>query len=112
MSSSSELSLREPRSSDRTSGGALGRELAWVARILLADGVESSAAATGIPLHLALRIACAMCFVGHGAWGVITKAGWLPFYGVFGIPSAIAEAPLFLHDMGAIEIAAGLAAFA
>lgn len=38
----------------------------------------------------ALRWACALCFIGHGAWGVITKAGWLPFFAVFGIPEPIA----------------------
>ena len=31
-------------------------------------------------LHLSLRIACAMCFIGHGSWGVITKAEWLIFF--------------------------------
>ena len=27
----------------------------------------------------------ALCFIGHGVWGVITKAAWLPFFVPFGI---------------------------
>jgi hypothetical protein len=31
-------------------------------------------------LFLVLRIAAAICFIGHGAFGIITKAGWLPYF--------------------------------
>ena len=31
-------------------------------------------------LHWVLRISVALCFIGHGTWGIITKAGWLPFF--------------------------------
>ena len=41
-------------------------------------------------LHWTLRITVALCFIGHGAWGLITKSGWLPFYGSQGIEPAIA----------------------
>lgn len=37
-------------------------------------------------LHWILRVTAALCFIGHGAWGVITKAGWLPFFASMGIP--------------------------
>jgi hypothetical protein len=37
------------------------------------------------PLHWMLRIACAAEFVGHGAFGVMTKAAWVPYFGVVGI---------------------------
>jgi hypothetical protein len=37
-------------------------------------------------LHWLLRLACVFEFVGHGAFGVITKAAWVPYYGVAGIP--------------------------
>jgi hypothetical protein len=37
-------------------------------------------------LHWLLRLACVFEFVGHGAFGVITKAAWVPYYGVVGIP--------------------------
>lgn len=30
----------------------------------------------------------ALCFIGHGAFGIITKAGWVPYFGVVGIPEA------------------------
>ncbi|MCF3649822.1 hypothetical protein [Synoicihabitans lomoniglobus] len=45
-----------------------------------------------LPTTLAwvLRIATAGCFIGHGAFGVITKAGWLPYFGVAAIPEPIA----------------------
>jgi uncharacterized membrane protein YphA (DoxX/SURF4 family) len=49
-----------------------------------------------------------MCFIGHGAWGVLTKAGWLPFYEVFGIPSAFAWQTMPI--VGTIDIAFGLSA--
>jgi hypothetical protein len=37
-------------------------------------------------LHWMLRLACAAEFVGHGAFGIITKAAWLPYFAVVGIP--------------------------
>lgn len=40
----------------------------------------------GGPLHWMLRLACAAEFVGHGAFGIITKAAWLPYFAVVGIP--------------------------
>lgn len=60
-----------------------------------------------VALHWLLRIGCAMCFVGHGAWGVMTKAGWLPFYAVFGIPEWVAWKSMPL--VGAIDITLGVA---
>jgi len=36
------------------------------------------------------RIACAMCFIGHGAFGIITKPVWCNYFGVFGIGEATA----------------------
>lgn len=32
----------------------------------------------------------ALCFIGHGTWGLITKAGWLPFFQSQGIDPDIA----------------------
>ena len=31
-------------------------------------------------LHRVLRVTGGLCFIGHGAWGVITKAAWLPYF--------------------------------
>jgi len=36
-------------------------------------------------LHYTLRIAAAMCFIGHGAFGIITKPIWCNYFAVFGI---------------------------
>src|SRR5918998_489993 len=33
-----------------------------------------------------LRIACGLEFVGHGAFGIITKAAWVPYFELVGIP--------------------------
>jgi len=41
-------------------------------------------------IHYTLRFASAMCFIGHGAFGIITKPIWLNYFAVFGIG----------HDMG------------
>jgi hypothetical protein len=41
-------------------------------------------------LHWTLRITAALCFIGHGTWGLITKAGWLPFFQSQGIDPDIA----------------------
>jgi hypothetical protein len=41
-------------------------------------------------LHYTLRFASAMCFIGHGAFGIITKPIWLNYFAVFAIG----------HDMG------------
>jgi hypothetical protein len=35
-------------------------------------------------IYYALRIASAMCFIGHGAFGIITKQIWCNYFGVFG----------------------------
>ncbi len=56
--------------------------------------------------HWLLRIACAWCFVGHGAWGLYQKPGWLPFYQVFGIPEWIAWPTMPV--VGAVDIALGV----
>jgi hypothetical protein len=36
-------------------------------------------------MHYTLRIAVAMCFIGHGAFGIITKPVWCNYFAVFGI---------------------------
>lgn len=40
---------------------------------------------TAAALFWALRVAAAMCFIGHGAFGIITKEAWLPYFAVVGI---------------------------
>src|SRR6267142_5314169 len=41
-------------------------------------------------IHWIFRIAFMMEFVGHGAFGVMGKAAWLPYFGVVGIHESLA----------------------
>ena len=52
------------------------------------------------------RIAVAMEFVGHGAFGITTKAAWVPYFGLFGIPDDWAWRLMPL--VGALDITVGL----
>jgi hypothetical protein len=37
-------------------------------------------------VHWILRLSCAACFIGHGAFGFITKDEWASYFAVAGIP--------------------------
>lgn len=54
-----------------------------------------------------LRTGAALCFIGHGAFGFITKAAWLPYFAVIGIPEAWAWRLMPL--VGAVDVLAGMA---
>ena len=41
-------------------------------------------------IYYTLRIAIAMCFIGHGAFGIITKPIWCNYFGVVGIDHDLA----------------------
>lgn len=41
-------------------------------------------------IHWTLRITAALCFIGHGTWGLFTKSGWLPFFASQGIEMEVA----------------------
>jgi hypothetical protein len=56
------------------------------ARAAGAPHAAESGLAHATTLHWLLRVACALEFVGLGAFGIITKAAWVPYYGVVGIP--------------------------
>ena len=47
-----------------------------------------------------------MEFVGHGAFGIKTKAAWVPYFSVFGIPDAWAWQ--LMPVVGAVDITLGL----
>lgn len=53
-----------------------------------------------------LRIAAAACFIGHGAFGVIGKSDWLPFFQFVGIGDAVAWWLMLV--VGFVDIAIGL----
>jgi hypothetical protein len=53
-----------------------------------------------------LRVGAALCFIGHGAFGFITKAAWLPYFAVVGIPEAWAWRLMPL--VGAADVTVGM----
>ena len=53
-----------------------------------------------------LRGGAALCFIGHGAFGFITKAAWLPYFAIFGIPEAWAWR--LMPVVGAVDISVGV----
>jgi hypothetical protein len=58
-------------------------------------------------LEWILRVAAAMCFIGHGAFGIMTKAEWVPFFAVVGISREAASA--LMPMVGLVDIALGIA---
>lgn len=57
-------------------------------------------------VYYTLRIASAMCFIGHGAFGIIKKAIWCNYFAVFGIGHDLAYHLMPL--LGSIDIILGL----
>ena len=57
-------------------------------------------------IYHTLRIASAMCFFGHGAFGIITKAIWCNYFAVFGVGHDLAYRLMPL--VGSIDILMGL----
>jgi hypothetical protein len=52
------------------------------------------------------RIGLATCFVGHGAFGIITKEEWVPFFGLVGLSRDTAYTLMPL--VGTLDIALGI----
>lgn len=57
-------------------------------------------------LYYTLRIASAMCFIGHGSFGIITKEIWTNYFGVFGIGHQLSYT--LMPYVGSIDILCGL----
>jgi len=57
--------------------------------------------------YWALRVGAALCFIGHGAFGFITKAAWVPYFAVVGINETWAYR--MMPVVGAVDILAGMA---
>jgi hypothetical protein len=57
-------------------------------------------------LHWMLRLACVLEFVGHGAFGILTKAAWVPYFGLVGVPEWIAYR--LMPVVGTVDITLGL----
>jgi hypothetical protein len=57
-------------------------------------------------IHYILRLAVAMCFIGHGAFGIITKPIWCNYFAVFGIGHDLAYRLMPL--LGSFDIMMGI----
>jgi hypothetical protein len=57
-------------------------------------------------IYFTLRLAVAMCFIGHGAFGIITKPIWCNYFALAGIGHAAAYN--LMPIVGAIDILMGL----
>ncbi len=58
-------------------------------------------------IHYTLRIAVAMCFIGHGAFGIITKPVWCNYFAVMGIGHDLAYR--LMPIVGCFDIGMGIA---
>ena len=56
-------------------------------------------------LHWLFRLALFCEFVGHGAFGVLTKQAWVPYFGIFGIPESWAWK--LMPVVGSVDITLG-----
>lgn len=59
-------------------------------------------------IEAVFRIGVAGCFIGHGAFGILGKEAWLPYFAVAGIPESWAWA--LMPVVGALDIAVGILA--
>jgi uncharacterized membrane protein HdeD (DUF308 family) len=57
-------------------------------------------------VYYTLRVAAAMCFIGHGAFGIITKQIWCNYFAVFGIGQAMAYH--LMPILGTVDILFGI----
>jgi len=58
------------------------------------------------PVEWTLRIGACLCFVGHGAFGVLTKEAWVPYFAVVGIGRDMAYRLMPL--IGVLDISLGI----
>jgi hypothetical protein len=76
----------------------------------LSDSTAFAASPTlsrAVSAYWVLRVGAALCFIGHGAFGFITKAAWLPYFGVVGIPETWAWR--LMPVVGSVDVLAGMA---
>jgi hypothetical protein len=59
-------------------------------------------------LHWLFRLALCAEFVGHGAFGVLTKQAWVPYFTMFGFPEAWAW--YLMPGVGSVDITLGVLA--
>jgi hypothetical protein len=61
----------------------------------------------GLRAELILRFGAGLCFVGHGVFGLMRKAAWLPYFEFAGIGPDLAN--LLMPVVGMVDIAIGIA---
>jgi hypothetical protein len=59
-----------------------------------------------VAIHWTLRVAVAAEFFGHGAFGIMGKDGWLPYYHLFGFNDSWARTMMPVN--GTVDIALGV----
>lgn len=59
-------------------------------------------------LEAVFRVGVAGCFIGHGAFGILGKEAWLPYFAVVGLPEAWAWS--LMPIVGTVDILVGLLA--
>jgi len=71
------------------------------------DAAIPATGSSGEPriLEWILRVGAFLCFVGHGAFGILTKQAWLPYFAVGGIGPRTAYE--LMPIVGAVDIAMG-----
>jgi len=74
-------------------------------RAISFDSVSATSGPVGA--YWVLRLGAALCFIGHGAFGFITKAAWVPYFDVVGIPETWAYR--LMPVVGAVDVMAGMA---
>ena len=57
-------------------------------------------------IHYTLRFSSAMCFIGHGAFGIITKPIWCNYFALFGINKITAYH--LMPVLGSVDIMLGI----
>src|SRR5258705_38138 len=77
--------------------------------VTTANPPAAESAGEGTQLLWILRTGVAMCFLGHGAFGLITKKAWLPYFAVAGIPESSAWA--MMPWIGTMDVAIAFLAF-
>jgi hypothetical protein len=90
-----------------TSGVATGIAANQASRVVDRTSISVSDDARRRRVYWCLRIGASACFIGHGAFGVITKSAWLPYFAVVGIPPDLAYA--LMPVVGTIDIVMGIA---
>lgn len=74
------------------------------------DNPSSSADNAARTISWILRVGVAGCFIGHGAFGIITKAAWVPYFAVTGVGEPLAWK--LMPWVGTMDIVMGLLALA